>query len=714
MTSGNPILDKNLECIERYNPELVETLRDMKSLKRNIELIETDLKEPNLMVEGVPLHSQRGAEAEAKRTLIGIKNTGLSIHVLFGIGLGYLFKEFCEQSNGIVILYEPTLEVLRVTLELVDFTKELSQDNVFVVHTKNLCSEVFGQFSRYKGNSSFFVLDSYRDYLYRRQIQDLTNEFKVLAGSYQSGYEYLKTTNKRSIKHVLQNLEYTLKATPLNEVKDTYKGKTALVVSAGPTLDRNIQTIKKNRDKVLIFCVGPAFKTLITNGITPDFVNVIEINDVSGQFKDLDTSDVKLITEAFTNNSLYRLPVKQNLLYVSPTVKGNQYWSKITGIDILPYYTRGTVAYAALGSAKMLGCEKLILVGQDLAFIDNQCYSSDASYSNMVFEIDPKTGKPVIKVKDKEKYLESFIASDDNSSSIEELKEFAERKLERSNAALFTVRGITGEMLPTMTDYAQFVDHLVTFAENNPELELINTSMVGAQIDGFKNIPLEQALEGTENIVNRVDKFPPHEFDLKTILENLDWEKQKLKKVLKEFDLAKDYFYKYKRDLKRNNLFKPELFETNKKIVQVMNILVEVPEANDYVSKYIDELTQNLDFEASKIQFKYLKLLFELYTKIDKKYVAYSITTEQSGDITPEQIRDNAILFQALSYNDKLEVDFTIKFTKDFGLVDIVVAFATLDDYFANVEQNILETMADIEEIEKRINELAGLETANV
>ena len=68
-TSGNPILDKNLECIGKYNPKLVQDILNLPCLTNSIELTETDLKEPNLNYNFLPLHSSTGAEIEANKSL---------------------------------------------------------------------------------------------------------------------------------------------------------------------------------------------------------------------------------------------------------------------------------------------------------------------------------------------------------------------------------------------------------------------------------------------------------------------------------------------------------------------------------------------------------------------------------------------------------------------------------------------------------------------
>ena len=120
--NSNPILEKNLKFISSYNPELKYKILQIKELKNDIIVSNTCLREPNLTFNGVPLHDNYGAETEAKNIFAKVENTPVSMHVVYGFGLGYLFQQFALNSKGIVIVYEPNLEILASTLEIADLT----------------------------------------------------------------------------------------------------------------------------------------------------------------------------------------------------------------------------------------------------------------------------------------------------------------------------------------------------------------------------------------------------------------------------------------------------------------------------------------------------------------------------------------------------------------------------------------------------------------
>lgn len=564
MTSGNDILDKNLDCIEKYNPGLKDKLLNLAGLTNEIQLVETDLKEPNLSYNGLLLHNQKGAELEAKELFKKSENSSLCINIVFGIGLGYLFKEFCEQAKGDIVLYEQNLEILRVTLELVDFSKELSQTNVKIVSDFKELREALQSFYQPGIVIDIMVLDSYKK-LYVEKISNTIKELQMLKASFSSDTNLITAKGLDFLLFVINNFAENLKAAPLKEIENIYDGKTALVVSAGPTLDNNIEIIKQNRDKVVIFCVGPALKSLITNGIIPDFLNIIETEDVSGQVKDFDLSEINLITAPFVNPAIHKLKVKRKFLFPSSTTRGGQYWAHITGIDISEYISRGTVSSDALASAKMTGCKKLILIGQDLAFLNNSCYSQSSAYSDIKFKINLETGRPEYDIKDFKNFAKHVLPMGLEASE-KDYKEAVEAQIKILNDKLCFVKGISGEMLPTTSDFAMFVDVFKEFAENNKDLELINTSLLGAQIDGFKNMSLAEALKN-EAVIERKTLPERFKYDVQEILNNLNKEKDYFGKLLKEFVKTKNYFNKFDKEVNLKKIVTSEAYNNYMSII---------------------------------------------------------------------------------------------------------------------------------------------------
>lgn len=601
MEKSNAILNKNLECIEKYNPDLKEKLLKVSYSADEITFVETRFKEPNLSYKGIPLHSFHGALAEAKNIFKSVSNLKVSRHVVFGIGLGYLFRECCENSKGMVFLYEPNLEILRIALESIDFSDILSKENVFITSEMEVFKKLYNGHYTYHASTDFLTLHSYRTFLYKDEIDEIVKKMEIIVGSCDLNVKNLMQKSQSAIEMVIKNIYSTLNATPLLELKDIYKGKTALVISAGPSLDLNIQTIKKNRDKFIIFCVGTAFKTLNKNDITPDFINLIENKDCSNQLSGADLSKINLISEPYTHSAIYNFNVKQNFLFPTQTYTGNGYWSNLVGVDISEYLVKGTVSYSALASAKMLGFSKIILVGQDLVYLNNKRYSSGSS---VLADSSPK--------------------ADDS---------------------FYYVKGISGEMLPTNVDYAAFIGFLSEFAYDNPKLELINTSMLGAQIDGFKNIPFEDAIKNLPNI-KKIKLPKAFKYDKKKIAEKLECDSEKLVNILNDFGEAELYILDYE-----------EAFDK----------------------------TQALTKESGQA----FAQMLELYQTINSKYADFQ-------------------LYKIISFADTVDIDYRVANLQSFNENDLNEFYGILKNFYRSVKIKIISIMQEISAqkqlIESQIN----------
>ena len=82
----------------------------------------------------------------------------------------------------------------------------------------------------------------------------------------------------------------------------------------------------------------------------------------------------------------------------------NHYWAEIANLNIDEYWSKGTVSYTALNCARLLGCSKIILVGQDLAYIEGQCYSKDSAYKDLTCSYNKEKDKWEITAKDFEAF----------------------------------------------------------------------------------------------------------------------------------------------------------------------------------------------------------------------------------------------------------------------------------------------------------------------
>lgn len=552
------LFQKNIEALSRKNTELAVKLQQY--VFTEVPQVVQENGAYNLSYKNHFLHNRQNPLGEAREIFSMCENSPVSIHLIFGLGLGYLFQLTSLNSKGTVILYEPDLNILKMVFSLVDFSNDLLKDNVFIYDNLNNVAEAIYKKSGMQNSPQLLSLPSQRK-IYNETFEDLVKKLQELVGAYNLDLKYTKEKFYKSTRMILRNFPKLINEIPLVKLKDRFKGKTAVIVSAGPTLDKNIETIKKYRKNFVLFVVGTALKTIVKNNITPDFVLIIETHNSSKQLEGIDTKNFNFISEPYSHPKLREFEYKNVFTHISANNPINELYKEITDEDISEYSSKGTVSYTALNSARILGCSKIILVGQDLAYLEGQCYSKDSAYKDLICTKNLETGKWEIQAKD----FDAFVASLSNSENEETRIKVAKRRLENLNKALYYVKGIQGDMLPTESVYSSFIKPLSEYTQIFNDREYINTSLVGAQIDGFKNVSLEEALKDTEP-VGDLDLATNFAFNKDKIKEKFYSEFDKLKSVQPTIAEGKRLIQSIRNDLKRSRAVNANILKTLKKI----------------------------------------------------------------------------------------------------------------------------------------------------
>ena len=572
------LLEKNLISLAKNNRELADRIN-----KHVVDDVPQLVKENgfyNLVYNNMYLHNKQNPLAEAKEIFSMATNTPVSIHLIYGLGLGYLFQVASANSAGTVILYEPDLNILKIAFSLVDFSNDILKNNVFIADNITKAGEYIYQKSNVKNTPLMLTTAAYRD-MDSKKFNEMVEELQRMVGSYSLDLKYTQQKFYPIARTMIQNIPNLIKEPPLSSIKDFYKGQTAVVVSAGPTLDRNIETIKKYRNNIVLIVVGTAMKTIAKHGITPDFLCIIETYDSSKQLEGLDLSQVNFVTEPYSNINLRKFKFKQIYSHISDNMPVNSFWSRIINEKTDEYLSKGTVSYTALNIARILGCSKIVMVGQDLAYIEGQCYSKDSAYKDLECRFNKENNKWEITAKDFDNFVESLSNYPDKETRIKA----ANIRLKNLNNSLYYVKSIKGEQIPTESVYAAFIKPLSEFAQRFNDREFINTSLVGAQIDGYENMPLEEALKGSKPIQNRELKNN-YKFDINDIKEKLKVEAGSLNNILSEVKSGQSALKSLNNDFKR---YKNATVEVLKDLKKVSGIFLQLSTA--YKNSLYDFIT---------------------------------------------------------------------------------------------------------------------------
>ena len=204
-----------------------------------------------------------------------------------------------------------------------------------------------------------------------------------------------------TLRNELMNVDRYATSPGLTDLHGSLRNRPAIVVAAGPSLRRNIELLSRPglRDHFVIIAVQTVLKQLLARGIRPHFVTALDYHEISRRFYEGLTAEsvdgVTLVAEAKANPAilgafpgLVRFPGDRFLdeflgeSLVRDLFARQQVRELPGGVPAPAEATLmpgATVAHMAYYLARKLGCDPVILMGQDLGFTDGQYYAAGAA-----------------------------------------------------------------------------------------------------------------------------------------------------------------------------------------------------------------------------------------------------------------------------------------------------------------------------------------------
>ncbi|MBY6836416.1 motility associated factor glycosyltransferase family protein [Clostridium botulinum] len=335
-------------------------------MNRKIEILNTRECNTTLLIENVFLHSKYYPMKEGEKFIElnekFYKNK--DVVMVYGLGLGYHIKELLKKCNDNckIYIFDVDKEVIKIA------------DNLGVLENvrKDKRVKIFENYSQ-KFLQDFVDVSQLVDdiLIYKPSVNLLSDEYMTLKNIFQD-YNVAKIAVERFSEVMKKNYDHNLKlkTATIKEFfnKINVKGETVIIVAAGPSLDYNINILKKLNGKVKIFSVGRALKTLMKSGIKPDMITIIDSQEVVyNQLKGYENLDIPLCflsTASRWGVSNYN---GAKYMFYNEKNKDNK--------DDIIINTGKTVAVATLDIAIKSGAKEIIFVGQDLGFLNNKSHA---------------------------------------------------------------------------------------------------------------------------------------------------------------------------------------------------------------------------------------------------------------------------------------------------------------------------------------------------
>lgn len=483
------MFNRNLEFIGNIALKSRLSRISLEESKRNMSYCMTPSNDYLLMKNDVPLddiNNPRQAIREMLNNNIKSPMGQNDIIITFGIGLCYLLDEVYNTYPSKIFVYEPDIKILHFVLNNVDISEHLASGRVFVTDNLDELMKKLAETYISKDKVEVVYLKNYA-VTKSQELLELTQKVYDTCRTKMVDINTIKKFSKIWLLNTLKNISSinSSVAYKLSDLKDKFTGQTALILAAGPSLSENIEKIKANRDKFVIFAVNKVLRVLEANGIVPDFTVCLDAQYIDVTLTGLEDfcpktnciMDLKSDSVLFTKNfKRIFVSFSKNDTVVKKIAEHNR---------IFTYENGGTATAMAFVAAVKMGFSKIVFSGLDLAFKGDVIYS---------------TGEKMNKVSDSQMALSSVKKN------------------------LVKVKSVTGELVTTREDYAAFIQHFETLIKDFGVKEVYNTTSFGAAIDGMKNVKFDELnlffpATGTPFILGEIKPFK---------LETGEWTKEEL------------------------------------------------------------------------------------------------------------------------------------------------------------------------------------------
>jgi len=374
---------RNLSALQEVAPELAGRLAAVEDgAKLALETPAGGLPTARVACDDggeILLASERDPVLEGRRWLAGQEGLNADTHavVVVGCGLGYHVAELLAgRKGGLVVVLEPALATMAAALRCQDFSTALRLRRLVLI----AATDRAGLHAALARHSVELMLGTQLTQhppsgrANRRGCLRMQREFTEYLHFVRSAVGTSLQISAVTCDNILANLPGYIGVPGVGELKGAFAGRPAVCVAAGPSLRKVLGLLGRVKGKMPIIAVQTVLRTLLAAGVRPDFVTSLDYSPLSRRFYEGlgEMDDVTLIADPKVN------PVAPDSFPGPVRMFYNSFADAVLDEmpnehDSLP--AGATVAHLNLYVAQYLGCDPIILTGQDLGFGGNVYYT---------------------------------------------------------------------------------------------------------------------------------------------------------------------------------------------------------------------------------------------------------------------------------------------------------------------------------------------------
>ncbi len=497
------------------------------------------------------LHSSVDPVKEAQRVAENVQAPAGAVVVVYGLGLGYLVEALLDKLDEKVPLFvlEPDGKLFWAAMRTRNLRPIIESPRVYILPGD----------SRDAVKAKFFQF-----YNSTRYTQLITTGLPGHQTVYTDYWEAVIINIRDVVSAKLLNLNTMIKLGPdmmasavlnlphfyshpgVRELYDKFTDVPAIIVSAGPSLNKNIHLLQEAKGKAVILAVGTAAKALQKQGIQPDFLVSLDPHPLNYEhFKEIDTEKICLLAELQSNHMIFE-NYKGPMFVSGKMTLLNWFGGLFEDKGVME--SGGSVANSAMSIAYKMGADPIILVGQDLAYSkDGHSHAAGTNYEDKV--LTSQEGLTFINVKANDG---GELLTD---RAFYQFLCYFEMWIRRKNDRIY-INATEGGAFIEGTKIMTLRETLDQYCQNSRDIKKV----IQQALDSFEVPNMEPFIEKFENQIEKID----HVFtEIKTALKRLKQlekacESKKGKEMQQHVKAVKRIFQRFTKDEFISNL--PEWF----------------------------------------------------------------------------------------------------------------------------------------------------------
>lgn len=594
------IYERNMEVLKAVRKDIYEEVENAYNPGEQVLVGDALDGEKFLAVvreeEIFPLNSTYHPTHEAQRFVLQFeKQAEESIVLLFGFGSGTVVEQILSEECpvDVCIVYEPSIAVFRKALEEYDLSSVLSNPGLllFVEGINGDQLEYYLvdliDYSNWRC-FNFKKLSQYQK-LFPEQCKKIAEMYQRVYVNNRAAMNTLIAYAKIGLINEVNAMKWMMDCRTLSGMIGKFpKDLPAIVVAAGPSLEKNVDVLKQAKGKAFIICVDTAIPFMLKHNIIPDMVCTIDATKGIRHFAGPEIHNLPLAVYTDSNYKVLNYIGEVNPYYMSTTSNYYQELFRQKGNDVGYFDGGGSVGTVCFKLCLVIGFRTVILVGQDLAFTSSKMHAGKTELKN------------------------------------EELLYGIEM-----------VEGYYGEKVMTRGDYKTYIDWYNLQIPNLVDRVVVNATEGGAKLKGAVQMPLQEA----------VDTYCQKPCDVSAILERVPkvWASEAEKSELYwEFKHKYQFYTGFRRRvkdgimgaeraislLKRKNYQPKELKEIDKRLNSVTRETEETLGMETLIKRMIkthitlnddlDDVEDDLEMESIRLYDKMKVYLGDLLEALDE------------------------------------------------------------------------------------------------